>query len=371
MIKEILQFLKKQSFAIKLARYDCLLLIENLLSFNRVVNIARFFVVKSPLSGEERIRKFLEAENNPILFALAQEFEVNPDSVDSKVFYIKKIKSTELAGEVLFKSAHGDFDKEFYLSLYEEVIEKDFPKLKEQIGFFKNRLDVILDMRFYGAIFETLQDDVRDCEKCCIMNIDWIKSSKEELYICFDSKCVLTQELNINAQKNLSRLFAHLLFEKQIFVSYWEGVFVSSSDNVSFADFDYIYPADTELKNMNKGFKSFDTLLRKSDFKLRRALKLLQSYCKDINVFNEFEDFLKLDSNKKPLDSKHGDSFMKALQRSGLDLQPKNNPESINPSDIAYLLDDKRHKNNPDFRKSSVFYWGPLLVLIYILYKFF
>jgi hypothetical protein len=42
-----------------------------------------------------------------------------------------------------------------------------------------------------------------------------------------------------------------------------------------------------------------------------------------------------------------------------------------NPKDIAYLLDSKRHKKDKRFRKSSVAYWGPLLIAACLLYYYF
>jgi hypothetical protein len=49
----------------------------------------------------------------------------------------------------------------------------------------------------------------------------------------------------------------------------------------------------------------------------------------------------------------------------------KETPPMTNPKDIAYLLDKNRHKKDPQFRKSSILYWAPLLAALIILYYFF
>lgn len=60
---------------------------------------------------------------------------------------------------------------------------------------------------------------------------------------------------------------------------------------------------------------------------------------------------------------------MDIYSKQGLVLSPRSELTEPNPESLAYLLDKNRFKKDPQFKKSSIFYYLPLLVVIYILLK--
>lgn len=362
MINRFLQFLKKQQLAVNLARNDLLFLIENLQSFKLEVPFAKLFYQKQKTSKLKRISNFLERENNPLLYVLAKELSV----LDDKLFYLPNLKKILLNECVLFKTTSGIKDADFYVNLFIELVNNDFPMLDGDI----NHLYTNFDMRLYASDLENLSDLLNENERCCQMEIDWIKTSKTNLYLCFDSKCKFTQKLNPSAQENLSRLFAFMLLEKSVFVSYWNGVMLNPKNEVGFLDFDAVYSADSSLLKYALSYIKQKTPAKTLlEFKLQRALKLLEYYCPDIDCFSFWKSSVITACSNKT-DYSNPDMLNK-LSENGFDFGTRQKITHTNPKDFEYLLDVSRHRKDPQFRKSTIYYWGPLLVLIYLLFKYF
>lgn len=371
MINEILQFIKKTILAIKLARCNLLGLVAPLKTFKRAAAAARFFTVKNTASLEERLNCFLEQIDSPYLYAALEEISARPDVVGARFFYTRPLEPFALEGSFLFKSAASSEEERFWLSLFKELVVRDFPGLREQYNFYQRRLDILRDMRFYASELEMLNENSADLERSCLYEVDWIRSDKQKLYLCFDEDCRFTGKPDVKAQESLSRLFAYLLFEKNIFVSFWSGVSVNGKGHAGFLDFDFIYPADDNLRNFARlyvlGAISPQTL---PEYKLARALRLLDSFCPDIKVFKSWDGYL---TTPPPLRRVSTDTtgLLKHLQKSGVVIDAEPPVPHTTYDDVSYLLDTGRHKKDPRFRKSSILYWGPLVIVAYLLLKYF
>lgn len=362
MINRFLQFLKKQQLAVRLAHNDLLFLIENLQSFKLELPLAKLFYQKQKATKLKRISNFLAKENNPLLYALAKELSV----LDNKLFYLPMLKKVTLNKSILFKTTSGIKDADFYINLFVELVNNDFPILEGEI----NHLYPNFDMRLYAAALESLSDLLNEHDSCCQMEIDWIKTSKENLYLNFDGKCQFTQKLSPTAQENLSRLFAFMLFEKSVFISYWSGITLSPQNEVGFLDFDTVYIADSSLLKYALSYIKYKTPAKTLlEFKLQRALKLLEYYCPNVDCFSFWKSIVVTKRNDKADES--NSDMLEKLREHGFDFGKSPKISLTNPKDYEYLLDVSRHRKDPQFRKSTIYYWGPLLVLIYILFKYF
>lgn len=371
MINEILQFIKKTILAIKLARYNLLELLSSLETFKKPALVARFFVVKSTMPLKQRLDCFLEDENNPYLYALIKEISARSDIVGSKFFYTEPLSPYALEGSVLFKTAAGARDEKFWLSLFRELVIRDFPELKEQYNFFSRRLDILNDMRFYASELELLSESSAELERNCLFEVDWIRSDKEKLYLCFDEDCRFTDKLDVKAQESLSRLFAYLLFEKKLFVSFWSGVSVNAAGCAGFLDFDFIYPADENLQNFaGRYIKEGAVPGTPAEYKLVRGIRLLDSFCPDIKVFKFWESYRNAGAPVRRV-STDTTGLLRHLQKSGVVVDAQTPVSHTSYDDISYLLDTGRHKKDARFRKSSILYWGPLVIAAYLLLKYF
>ena len=353
-----------------LARCDSLFVIAGLKSFLPQLRLARLLVKKSPLPPEERLRLFLEKEDNPILFALADEIAARGDLVGTTLWERSPVRPRRLEGEELFQTSAPAADKKFYLDLCAEIVANDYPQLKEQLQFFKRRLDIVLDQRFYASELETLNENAKGD---CLFETDWFKTTRQELWLCFDEPCTYTAELSIPAQESLGRLVAFLLYEKDLFVSAYGGVGVNKAERVCFLDFDYLYPADSRLKDYAAAyFREQRRPSVLSEFKLARSLRLLEKYCKDIKVAHLFEPYWRHAVERPPLSAPVAapEEMLRRLSASGMVFRSPEVDSPKNPRDLAYLLDSTRHKRDPRFLKSSVCYLGPLFVVIYLLFKY-
>ena len=155
MINKFLQFIKKQRLAIRLAWFDCLFVIEGLQTFSYALPLARFF--RRRLSGDniQHLHNFLIYNQNPLFFALYEEAASRQDIFAAPV-YVFPVSDKQFAGDMLYRLAAGSEDKKFYLSLFREIVRRDYPELRAQYKVFERRLDTIYDMRFRASEMELL-----------------------------------------------------------------------------------------------------------------------------------------------------------------------------------------------------------------------
>lgn len=353
--------LKKQGLAFVAQKTPVLKTAMGLLSFVRENQD------DSPLA--ERIKKFLKAENSLVLTALYDELSSRPD-VFRELPPILLDEPRQLSGEIMFYNAGLNENDGFYLSLIREITITDYPQLVGQYNLFISRMRILSDARFYGSSLEELYGHADNFSGCCVFEIDWIKTSKQNLYITFETPCLYTSKLPLDAQKNLSRLFARLFFERAVFISSFKGVGLNRHNQVCFLDFDSLYPVTPSLMEFAAAYiRKKQPPQEDGEFKLARAMHLLEDFCSDTDTYAPWKKYL----DKMPSDSERlkEDNLLKNLQNSPLDIYPKANLVQKHAEDFAYLLDSGRHRNVPGYKKSSVYYWLPLLLMIIYLYYFF
>lgn len=334
--------------------------------FDSVRPVASMFVRKSTASKIKRIKSFLRSENNPLLYVFAGELSL---LMDSSLGYLS-FRKRKLCGDVLVKTTKNIKDETFYTHLFFEIIKKDFPFLAEEFSDFSDNLDICKDMRLYGSELEFLSDLSAEYENCCRMDIDWIKTSKESLYVHFGRECYLTKRLPPEAQKNLSKLFAVLFLEKSVFVSWWKGILLSMNNEVGFLDFNGICSADNQLKDYAVAFiKNKKEPQTAKEWKLRQALQLLEKYCSDIDCFSQWKGIVPV--RLRDEEKKDHSAMIKKLRENGFDFGSFPQTTMMNPQDIAYLLRKKNLKKEKSYRKSGFLYWGPLLLAMFLLLKYF
>ena len=135
---------------------------------------------------------------------------------------------------------------------------------------------------------------------------------------------------------------------------------------------DYLYPVSPELRRF-----AVDCITHRKEpvtlagYKMQRLLFLLEEYCPDIQVFESWKDYLGKDYRKLAAGETRDRELLDMFSACGLDLCTRQPVVMTDPKDIAWLLDSRRHKQDPQFRKSSVFYWGPLFLIICFLFYYF
>ena len=371
MINRFLQFLKKQRLAIRLSRADSLFVISGLRTFRYTRPLARLFRCRLPYSPLVCFQTFLRSENNPLLNALYEEFACRTDFLPFASYLLPE-DAQKLKGEVCFRNTNGFKEKAFYFSLLKEIVELDYPELAEQFELFKKRVDAVEDMRFYGSELEMLTADVNGFEKGSSFEINWSKTNASELWLSFDKEYDFSARLPRKVQENLSKLVAYLIFEKSIFMSVFHGVAYTKQGKICLPDIDYLYPATPQLQHF-----AIDCITHRREpstlagYKMQRLLFLLQDYCPDIKVFESWKEYLIQDYHKLPHAVVKEQELLNLFSACGLDLCTRQPLVMTNPQEISWLLDSKRHKHDPQFKKSSILYWGPLFLLIcFLLYYF-
>lgn len=371
MINKFLQFLKKQQLAINLAKHDCLFVTASLKSFDSVRPLASLFCKKSRLSPLVRIQHFLDSQHDPILVAAYEEITSRTDIV-LPADYMMPAPRKVYDGDVLFRKAASLKSKEFYTRLFREIVREDFPELAEQYRIFERRLDILCDMRFYGSEMEHICEEACASENYCPFEIDWHTTSKEKLYLCFDDKCTFSKTLEKEAQIRFCRLFGYLVFERSMFVSYWNGIGVNEHQQVCFLNFDSTYPAYPSVKKFAVDYLAQRRQpLRPEEYKMARALKLLQKFCPEVDISKEWANYLGQDDFGPTIQDNQEQDFLKQLAEGGMSLGQYQPIMMNNPEDLSYMLRPKDLKKEAQFGKSSIVYWGPLAIIFYaILYYF-
>lgn len=364
MRNQFLQFIKKQKLAIRLAKFDSLFAIENLSAFRKTLPLAKLFRCQSEQNPIRRLQRFLDSENNPLLNAVYEELTSRTDILPA-VAYLQPVADITLVGDVLARTIGDLGDVEFYLNLFAEIINSDYPELAEQLELFQKRLDAITDMRFYASELEMLCAEVAAFERGCPFEIDWIKSNKEKLYLYFEKSYEYSVHLPLSAQESLSRLFGYLIFEKAIFISSWNGVGYNRNGQVCLLDFDYLYPVSPSLRQYAIDYltKGREPILVK-EFKMRRALQLLEEYCPNLKVFKFWKAYFSQEIRQYASEAGADRQFVKNLEANGLGFCAHSQIMVTDPEEISYLLDSHRHKEDSQYKKSSIFYWGPLALVL-------
>ena len=372
MKKAIVQFIKKYNLARELAGAGLLPLISGLRGFRLCSRIAARAVQKSAHFDSQALTGWLSRQNSPFLLALSDELTARPDFTGSDYLYIPPQPDFTTAGLVCFKTAGKLEDRSFWRQIFEELAASNFPGLSAHRPIFNKRLDSLSDLRFYGSDVETLIGETAGCEEACPYQVDWARTSADELWLLFPETAISSRRLSPAAQASLLKLVFYLLLERQLFVSSFRGVLCDETERVNLLDFDYIYPFDNQLLGFLKAF------LRQTagpqthlQHKLVRLLRLLERFCPDYNVLGEFAVALDQFEFPSSADSPSQTDMLALYARIGRPAHTSPKPLPSDPAALTYLLDKNRFKKDPAFRKSSPWYYVPLLIAVYLLLKYF
>lgn len=368
MTNRLRKFFQKQLIAISLARFDLLFIIADLSTFRLNIKPASFFVKPTELSIPQRVQKFLQNHSNQSLALLVDELSADALYKTDQLFY-QRHNDRDFVLEAPFMQAPNYHHQKPILSLYQEVIIKDFPLFADQPMFFKNRLDTMSDMRLYAADLQILLDNTTDSRFVFPIQVDWIKTGKRELFLDSPTNFILTQNLSPTAQENLCRLFFYLLFEKSSFISTWDSIAVDSADRVNFLNFDALYSASPKLKKF--ALDSHSPVATLSQLKLYRAMRLLKDYCQDVDVATICSEYQNFPLEKAYMVTDERKDFLHLLQQNGFNYGfGKALPDQ--PPEQSFKFPHLSEKK-PDSQslKSSIYYWGPIVLVALILFLFY
>lgn len=370
MKKAIIQFAKKLKIARELATYDLLSLIGSCQGFRLVTFLARVAVHKNQASLCDRLNLWLNQNQDPFVLAAVDELTARPDLTGSDYLFIRRQETFSSSGLFCFQTAAADVQRQFWLHLAREAAII-WPALQDHRQIFSKRLDSLTDMRFYGSDLESLAEETSYFEEACPLTVEWSRTTHDQLWVKAPDEAVIARRLSVAAQRHLLNLTIGLLIERRVFVSSFRGVLCDREDRVNFLAFDYLYPFDSILLSFLQshlaGQRQPQTHLQ---FKLTRLIRLLQCYCPDFMVEREILaaiSGLSFSSGDEP--DSQAELLAQYIRRGIAD---QTSPLSkANPAALAELLDKNRFKRDPIFKKSSVLYYLPLLVLVWILLKYF
>lgn len=104
---DILQFIKKLNLAISLAEHDSLFVVSGLKSFALPARLAALFRIPSDATPAERVSSFLNAEDNPLLYAAFDEITARSDVVGSEILFDENREERIFNGDVVFKTSEN------------------------------------------------------------------------------------------------------------------------------------------------------------------------------------------------------------------------------------------------------------------------
>ena len=358
MINGFLQFLKKQKLAINMAKADMLFLLYHLPSFHRALIIARFFVKKSPLKPARRIENYINSHPNSLgalcATTLALSYGVKPPHRLER----------HLKGDIVAKQAMSQEDFLLGEKLVPDLVSTN-SKLDE--SYLLNLLELNSDMRLYGAEFSEIQNFAAGCEGNLKLSIDWQQTTSEKLFIVFPEEIKAVETLSLAEQQNLSRLFFYMLYRKCYLILDWNSVLCNSKDEVSWLDFSVI-------RNISKQqqYYAFQNVINEikpqnaEEFNIKRAIDLLKLYCPAVDI----KDITKHYATPLLAEFKTHDENWENKNKSYLhDLKAKDGHLRIEEKSNK-IFSRLKSKTPSQIKKTSIYYWGPLLIAAFLLYYF-
>lgn len=369
---DLLQFIKKLNFAVRLAKYDCLFILEPFRAFRFQLPIARLFEEKKDLLPLEKLNAFLSSEANSYLTMLFNETAARSDLLKNEFYYFNNEGERLFSDKALFKQITDNRDIAFYNRLIQEIIALDVPRLQNQWDYFQRLAELQGDMRFYGAELEHLTEYTNSQPSACCVSVEWSLTDKPELYLDLGEPVVYTQQLSQTSQQNLVKLWTYLFFEKSVFISNYNGIAVDSLERVNFIDFDYLYNADSAMRSYLYHYLADETPPSSHlEFKLQHSFRLLQTYCPSVDLPAAIKECYDKYPLEVPFQVTQSNAIMEIYSKQGMLLQPRSDIAPPNFDSLSGLLDPSKHRKDSRYKKSSFFYYFPLLILIYILWKYF
>lgn len=365
MINEFLQFLKKQKLAIQFAQSDLLFLLRPLSSFRKAGRIAGFFNRKSELSPAARVLDYIQSYPNslPAVFAteLALNYGIRPPEMPVRILF----------GSPVIKQALPAAERKEDIALVTELSENDFSNLATEE--LLQTMDLNFDMRLFAAELEHLIAESSEYPGSLRFEIDWIKTSQQQLVAVFSEPVTYGGELPLPAQQNLAEIFLRLFYLKALLILDWPAVAYNDKGQIAWLDFTSLQSVEPSLRRYALDYlRSRRAPVATVEHNLKRALDLLILYCPNVDLMSLAEQI-----SCCPLpafttdDKKLGEKTLMQMKKLHLDGGQPTPYAGENPQKLAYLLDTGRYLRHSRFKKSSFFYWGPLLLAIYVLYHYF
>ena len=364
MIKQILQFIKKTQFAVKLARAGLFPLIKSLKTFRFSKIFAIFFCRTSKESLQKSLDSFCQKHKQDKVFcAFAGTIFSAAPLFGLPLYFIKDLKKQNFDTEITLKNTTDFASYGFYLNLLKELIKKDFPQAKGAEICFKKHIDIIYDFRLWGADLEELKKALPQS-----YDINWPQTTQESLRLTFLQKYRTLAKLSGKAQKNTVAYFARLFFEQHLFISDWKSILCSEKNDIALLE---ISPIQILLSEDLLFIKNYLQKKQKpATFKQSQmiySLEKLRQSCPDVDLNKAWDETLKQNFVKsKAVDS----SFLSSLKKHGVIYTKENHISFPKADSLRYLLDSSRHKKDPRFKKSSLLYALLLLLACWLCLNF-
>lgn len=363
--------------AVTLAKNDSLSVLDGLQSFNGIGALVRFFYRNRLSYAENSIRSYLKFSQDAAMLAVYDEVSARGDIIKEDFCPIGFEEKTILNDDLFSVIAVDDETAEFYTDLAAEIVQTDYPALKEELNAFRRRMEKLSDMRLYAAEMEDFNEILSKMESAFPLNVDWNQTGKGGLVVDVRESLILGQQLSSEAQENLLQTVALLFFEHSAFISCFRAVYTNHASKVNFYGFDRVYSVDADLRAFALRFLNGEVSPSKFlEFKLARLIKLLEFYCPEYDITAYLSKFAAdYPKGEKLVAEEESGAQKKTLklfsdQHFGLASLPDSRYE---PSADSF----KRHLLMPDFKKetrlikSPIMYYVPLLFLIYVLLKLF
>lgn len=354
MIKDFLQFIKKNILAADLSRYGLFSPLSKMQTFRHVI-------IPFQNSSKVDLNSFLSRYQKTPILSMAQELLSAAPLCGFPLYFLPCTEQKEYKNQIKITN-NRDANNKFYKRLFQEFCLKDFYHAPELNEAWQKTQDVQNDMRLYASLLEEINKNNQ------IYEIDWIRTTKETLTLNFKQEAKLTDKLSKEAQKNLVLQFAECFFMERILVKAWYGVLCTKENQVGFLpilNIQRLTLADINFAIEYLQKKKPPQTLQQSN--IIYALEMLKSYCSNINLLSELDSFLRPHILKK---GQGEQKLLSNLNKHGMVYITKPEIKFQSAKKLTYLLDSKRHKKDNRFKKSSSLYII-LLLLAYLLLRYF
>ena len=355
MIKEFLQFIKKNILVARLMRQGVFEPLSKMQTFQTAKFSAKFL-----LRYLDSDTFYLQKQTR--LIAIAQELLTASPLYEYPLHFLPCIENKIYQNYAEMRADSKEYDRDFYNKLWEEICYKDFFKAKGLYEEGKQVFSMQNDMRLYGTMLEEIN------KSSCIYDIDWIRSSKEKLILNFKQKAELTDNLSKKEKKNLVLYFANLFFVEKILVEAWNGILCSQDNQIGFLS--VLNTQRLSIEDINFAVEYLQKNKKAQNLhqsKIIYAFELLKFYCPQIDLFQILASFLQIHFLPK---GQNEQVLLSSLNKHGVVHTFKPKIKNQSPQNLVYLLDSRRHKKDSRFKKSSSFYII-LLLLAYLLLCYF
>lgn len=240
-------------------------------------------------------------------------------------------------------------------------IEKISKKFK--LNYFEqkqiiNLFDSIKDKRLYAALLEET-NPINE-----IYDIDWKNTSKQSLSLIFKSKAALTSVLDKTQQQKFAQYCEDLIFFQKKLPLGIEAVLINEKNQCALFDVLGVEHLDNEnlrfIQNMllkNQVPQSFQ------EKRMALALLEIKNICSHLDLQSFWKSGLSINFSKK---LSHLES-LEHLQKQTMFLPKIQKINFVSAKDLYLSILQKRKQERHRYKKSSILFWGPLLVLFYFL----